>query len=125
MKNSIKLTALLLLTSASIFAAVPSKTVVPAKIDAVTFSSLPANNGINIKVDEASTGKAIVIIYDQDGNVLRKDVMSNKKGFETAYILNKLDDGDYTIEVTADKQVVKKAIHVYQEGDSKMFIVKE
>lgn len=125
MKTSIKLTALFLLASAALFAATPLKTVVPAKADVITFSSLPSERGIDVKVEKSAPGKAIVAIYDQDGNMLRKDVIGSGKAFEKAYILNKLDNGDYTIEVTSNKQVVKKSIHVYDEGDTKMFIVKE
>ena len=116
MKTSIKLAAAAFVLSAGLFAAVPSKA-------AVTFSSLNSNNGVAVKVDEATTGKAIVIIYDEDGNVLRKDALSSKKT-EKDYILSKLENGDYTIEVTSDKQVVKKQIHVYDEDQTKTFIIK-
>ena len=123
MKNSIKLTALLLLASAGVFAATPSvakATLVPPAA-AVTFSSMPSQRGVEVKLNESS--KAIVMITDQDGNVLRKDVLSNNKGLEKGYVLTKLDNGDYTIEVTANGQTVKKAIHVYDEGQTKMFII--
>jgi hypothetical protein len=123
MKNSIKLTALLLLASAGVFAATPSKTkasLVPPTA-AVTFSSMPSQKGVEVKLNESA--KAIVIITDQDGNVLRKDILSNNKGLEKGYVLNKLDNGDYTIEVTTSGQIVKKVIHVYDEGQTKMFII--
>ncbi|MDB4901101.1 MAG: hypothetical protein JWQ63_382 [Mucilaginibacter sp.] len=125
MKTSIKLTALFLLASTSIFAATPPKTVVPAKADVITFSSLRSDRGINVKVEKNAPGKAVVAIYDQDRNMIRKDVLASNKSLEKAYILNKLDNGDYTIEVTSNKQVVKKDIHVYDEGENKMFIVKQ
>jgi hypothetical protein len=124
MKTSIKLTALFLLASVSVFAAT-AKPINPSSADVITFTSLHSQKGIDVKVEKNAPGKAIVAIYDQDGNVLRKDVMPSDKAFEKAYILNKLDDGDYVIEVTSHKQVVKKDIHVYEEGDTKMFIVKE
>lgn len=122
MKNSIKLTALFLLAGASVFAAVPAKAAVPPKADVVIFSSLPSQNGVGVKVSKNE--KAIVIISDQNGNVLRKDVLSEKKSSEKAYILTSLENGDYTIEVIANGKSVKKAIHVYDEGNTKMFIVK-
>jgi hypothetical protein len=128
MKNSIKLTALFLLVSAGLFAATSAKAdglVVPSTKDAITFSSLPSNKGLEVKVDGAASEKAIVMIYDKDGNVLRKDVLSAGKAFEKAYILNQLENGDYTIEVTSNKQVVKKDIHVYDEDNTRMFIVTE
>jgi hypothetical protein len=128
MKNSIKLSALFLVLSAGLFAATSAKAdglVVPSTKDAITFSSLPSQKGIEVKVETAASEKAIVMIYDKDGNVLRKDVLSAGKAFSKAYILNQLENGDYTIEVTSDKQVVKKDIHVYDEDNTKTFIVTE
>ena len=127
MKTSIKLTALFLLASTGLFAATTVKTnsnVAPSAKNEITFSSLPSERGVDVKVEKNAPGKAIIMIYDKDGNVLRKDVLSAKKGMEKAYILNQLENGDYTIEVTSNKQVVKKDIHVYDEGDTKMFIIK-
>jgi len=121
MKNSIKLTALFLLAGASVFAA-SAKAVVPSNPAAVTFSSLPSQKGIDVKVEKSD--KAIVIVSDKDGNVLRKDVLSNKKGMEKGYILTSLDNGDYTIEVISDGKSVKQDVHVYDEDQTKMFIVK-
>lgn len=121
MKNSIKLTALFLLAGVSVFAAVPAKAVVPTKADVVTFSSLPSQNGVGVKVEKNE--KAIVIITDKDGNVLRKDELS-KKSMKKDYILTSLENGDYTIEVISNGKSVKEDIHVYDEGDTKMFFVK-
>ncbi|HEY4323746.1 MAG TPA: hypothetical protein VGN20_07160 [Mucilaginibacter sp.] len=126
MKNSIKLTALFLLASTGVFVATSAKAaVVPSKADVITFSSLPSERGIAVKVEKTAPGKAIVAIYDQDGNVLRKDIVKSDKAFDKAYILNQLENGDYTIEVTSHGQVVTKDIHVYDENGTKMFIVNE
>jgi len=126
MKNTIKLTALLLLASAGVFAAATaSAAVVPSSTDVITFSSLPADKGVDVKLEKSESAKAIVMIYDKDGNVLRKDALSAAKGFEKGYILNKLENGDYTMEVTSNNKVVKKAIHVYEEGQNKMFIIQD
>jgi len=38
--------------------------------------------------------------------------------------LTSLDNGDYTVEVTLNKLVMKKDIHVYMEGQVKTFIIK-
>ena len=125
MKTSIKLTAVLLLASTSIFAATPSKTKTPAtEADSyITFSSLPSQMGIDVKVARNDAGKAIVMFYDQDHNVILKDVLKVSGTMEKGYILSKLENGDYTMEVTLNKQVVKKAIHVYDEDQTKTFIV--
>ena len=128
MKNSIKLAALFLLVSAGLFAATAAKAdglVIPSAKGEITFSSLPSNKGLSVKVESIASEKAIVIIYDKEGNVLRKDVLSAGKAFQKSYILNQLENGDYTIEVTSNKQVVKKDIHVYDEDGARMFIVKE
>ena len=125
MKTSIKLTALLVLASTSIFAATPSKTkdpVAKAK-EEITFSSLPSQMGIDVKVARSDEGKAIVMFYDQDHNVILKDVLPTSGTVEKGYILSKLENGDYTMEVTLNKQVVKKAIHVYDEDQTKTFII--
>lgn len=60
MKNSIKLSALFFLVSTGLFAATPVKTyigVVPAKKNMITFSSLPSDRDIDIKVDKINLGK--------------------------------------------------------------------
>ncbi|ASU32996.1 hypothetical protein [Mucilaginibacter xinganensis] len=119
MKNSIKLTALFLLASAGLFAATPAKTL-KADVPPVTITSLSANKGITVSAADA---KSIVMIYDQDKNVLRKDVLAGNSS--KGYILNTLENGDYTMEVTANKQTVKKNIHVYNEGKTKTFILQQ
>ena len=119
MKNSIKLTALFLLASAGLFAAVPAKTV-KADVPSVTISTLASNKGIAVKAADA---KSIVMIYDKDKNVLRKDVLASNAA--KGYVLNKLENGDYTLEITSNKKTVKKNIRVYDEGKTKTFIIHE
>ena len=126
MKSSIKLTALFLLISTGLFAATPSTK--PGDLpsnDQITFSSLPSHRGIDVKVDRATASKAVVLIYDEDKNVILKDVLPSYKAMEKGYILNNLAFGDYTIEVISNKQVVKKDIHVYDEDRTRVFLVKE
>lgn len=128
MKNSIKLSALLLLVSTSLFASTLGKkhnAIVPEKKDVITFLSLPSDRGIDVKVEKSGPGKTIVIIYDQDKNVLLKDVTSNNKTTEKGYVLNQLDNGDYTMEVTSNGQVVKKDIHVYNDDQTKEYLIKK
>jgi hypothetical protein len=127
MKKSTKGFMVLLLLSTSLFTAVPAKTVGYSnqpKDGAITFSTLPARNGIAVKFKKGTTGKAIVIIYDSGKNVLRKDILSDAKSLEKGYILTSLDNGDYAVEVTLGKEVVKKDIHVYMEGQVKTFLIK-
>ncbi len=128
MKNSIKLTALTLVLSACLFAANTVKADGPAAPSAkneITFSSLPSHNGVDIKVERSEPGKAIVMIYDQNDNVIFKDALPGYKVMEKGYILNQLQNGDYTIEVISNKTVAKKEIHVYEEDRTRVFLVRE
>jgi hypothetical protein len=123
MKNSIRLSALFMLFSTGIFAAVPVKHTSPkiASIKGmVTFSTLPSRRGIEIKINENIPGKALVMIYNYENDVVWKDALGEKRGLEKGYILNQLDNGNYTIEVTLNKQMVRKTAHVYYKGDSKL-----
>lgn len=124
MKKSIKLSALLVLLTAALFTVNPVKAAPAKTTDEVEFTSLPASNGIDIKVSKSEAGKTIIIIYDQDKNVLRKDVLSGAQTAEKGYILTSLDNGDYTIEVTSGKKVVTEEVHIYDEDATKMFIIK-
>ena len=128
MKTSIKLTALFLLAGTGLFAAVPStiKTGdVPAKKDIITFSAMKSNTGLAVNVEKFNAGKIVVIIRDKDSNVIFKDGLPQGKSMEKGYILNQLEDGDYTMEVVSNKEVVKKDIHVYEEDGARTFLVKQ
>lgn len=125
MKKSIKLSALVLLLTAGLFAATTSiaeAAIVPSTTE-VAFSALPSSNGIDVKVSQSEAGKTAIIIYDKDDNVLRKDVLTGATA-KQGYILTSLENGDYTIEVTSNGKVVKQDVLVYNEGDAKMFIIK-
>ncbi len=124
MKNTIKLTALLLLAGAGVFAATPSKANVPPKAT-INVSSLHSLKGVDIKVESAAPATAVVTVYDNDGNPIFKDVMPKGTTAEKHYILTQLDPGDYTFEVAEGKQVVSKQIHVYEEYRTRAFIVKQ
>ena len=123
MKTSIKLTILLALASVSVFAATPSKAVVLPSKTTITLSSLPSLKGLEVKVDGNIVSKAAVIVYDENKNVVYKDVMPASKSMEKGYILTHLEDGTYSLEVTVKHQTVKENIAVYHEGSSKSFIL--
>ena len=128
MKTSIKLTALFLLASTGLFAATPSTAKggdVPAKKDLVTFSALKADVGVAVNVQKTETGKTVVIITDKDQNVIYKDALPQGTNMEKGYNFSQLENGDYTIAVVLNKQVVKQDIHIYDEDDKKMFFVKQ
>jgi hypothetical protein len=123
MKASIKLTLLLTLASTSVFAATSPKAVVPPSKAIITLSSLPSLTGLEVKVDAGTATTAAVIVYDEDRNVVYKDVLPSLKSMEKGYILTHLHDGKYSLEVSVKHQTVKNNILVYHEGDSKSFMV--
>jgi hypothetical protein len=125
MKNSIKLTALLLVLSTGLFAADVPKTDAPANNAIITFSAMPRNRGVEVKVDKSAIGKAVVIISDKYGDVLLNDVMPKYATMQRSYVLNRLESGDYTMEVIYNKQVVKKDIHIYDEDHNRVFIMNQ
>jgi len=121
MKTAIKLLAMGMLLSSSVFASVPKAVPAkkPMKSTMIMFSPLHRQRGIDVRIRNLVPGKEIVRIYDNDGNIYYNDV-SKAKAFEKGYILNQLDEGDYTVEVTLNKdRVVKRAVHVYEKGDVK------
>ncbi len=127
MKKSIKLIALFLIACAGAFVTNTGNGQAPknsGKEDVIIFAPLPAKTGILIRVKKAGPGTATVIIYDSDNTVLRKDVLYSAKMMEKGYVLDQLENGDYNVEVTSGKQVVKKGIHVYDENKTKTFIIK-
>jgi len=126
MKKPIRLLLVLVLLSTSLFATTPAKNTTKGnrQSDAITFATLPSRKGISVTFKPGTHGKAIVIIYDHLNTPLRKDILSNDKSLEKGYIVTTLEDGDYTIEVTLNKTVVKKGIHVYMENQIKTFLIK-
>jgi hypothetical protein len=123
MKKFIKLTGLMLLACAGVFASGPAKPgshKVTTPKAMVSFSTLPSKRGLEIMVDKNVTGKAIVTIYNYENDVVWRDALSKKRGTEKAFILNELDNGNYTVEVSLNKQNVRKIAHVYYKGDSKL-----
>lgn len=123
MKKSITLAALLLALGTSVFAAAPAKSKghnAHSKAQ-ITFVQLKTDMGFGVKIAKEEAGKSVVIIYDKDSNVVFKDLLSKGTDAEKGYILTNLDNGDYTVEVTSDKQSVKKQLHVYDDGQAKSY----
>jgi hypothetical protein len=122
MKNKFKLSALLLLAATGVFAATPAKSTnpyAPSIKSMVNFSTLPSKRGVEIKVNNDAPGKAIVRIYNWNNDIVWIDALSPKKGMDKGFILSMLDNGNYTVEVYLNKQMVRKTAHVYYKGDTK------
>jgi hypothetical protein len=121
MKKSITLAALLLVVGTSVFAASPAKFSTPAAKEEITFVPLKSDKGFGVQVNTATAGKTIVIVYDDEKNVIFKDLLSKNAIGEKGYIVNNLPVGDYTIEVVSGGQSVKKEMHVYDDGQAKSY----
>jgi len=126
MKKTMKLTALALLLSSGVFAAVPKAMhkMMDAKQDKIVFYTLPSQSGIDLRIKKAEPGKTVVTIYDNEGRLLQKDVMS-KTDIRRGYNFTQLDEGDYSIVISSNGQVFKRKIHIYQEGPVRSFIVEQ
>src|ERR1700744_1582417 len=114
MKKIIKLTALALLLSSGAFAATPKTAhkMMNGKQDNIVFYTLPSQRGIDLRVKKAEAGQTIVTIFDDQGNVLQRDVM-NKTDIRRGYNFTQLDNGDYSIVISSKNQVFKRKIHIY------------
>ena len=73
-------------------------------------------------VDKPTPGKSVLIVYDNDYNVVYKDLVSKNAKGAKEYNVSSLADGDYTVELVTDKQSEKKQMHVYQDGQEKSYI---
>ena len=115
MKHAIKLAALFLLVNTGLFAAIPAKSfsLDPPSNNSITFHPLPSKAGVDVQVEKKAPGKIVVIIYDEYANVYLKETLPIDQYLKRDYILTKLGNGDYTIEVTSNKKVMKKDFRVY------------
>jgi hypothetical protein len=120
MKKSITLAALLLVLGTSVFAAAPAKTGNKSQ-DEISFVPLKSDNGFGVKIDKETAGKSIVIISDNEGNVLFKDLLSKGASGTKGYMIDNLDYGDYTVEVYSKSRAVKKQLHIYDDGQAKSY----
>ena len=118
MKNLIKLSALLLLVSSSLFAAVPST----ASNDQITVQSSKKDLVINLSIQKESAGKSYVTFYDADSNEIMTDYLPGKISVNRGYNLSNLKYGTYTIAVTSNNRVVKKQVNVFEEYGKKAYI---
>src|SRR6185312_2886675 len=80
MKNSFKLAALFLLLGTGAFAAPPTRLKSPAPTLAERVSLIPLHlkSGFAVMVDKREPGKSVVMIYDNDQNVIFKDVLTKR-----------------------------------------------
>lgn len=114
MKKTIAIAALILGIGTSVFAA-PKAT----KADAgVSFTSLKNDKGFGVKV---AAEKSVIIFYDNEHNVIFKDLVSKGLPAEKGYNISALDNGDYKVEVKTESGSVSKRIHVYEVDGAKSY----
>lgn len=120
MKKSIALAALLAVLGTSVFAATAVKSG-DGSTDEISFVQMKKDNAFGVKIDKETAGKAVVIVYDDEQNVIFKNVLSKGESGEKSYLITSLEAGDYTVEVASKAQTVKKHMHVYEDGDAKSY----
>ncbi|RFZ84835.1 hypothetical protein DYU05_04300 [Mucilaginibacter terrenus] len=120
MKNSIKLTALLLLASTGLFAATTVKAD-PIQ-DEITVAASARNLVVDLKIAKETTGKTYVTFYDDKNSELMRDYLSAKHSVAKAYNLSDLEPGNYTMAVTSNNQVVTKQLNVFMEFGKKTYV---
>ncbi|HEX4375164.1 MAG TPA: hypothetical protein VHZ50_17795 [Puia sp.] len=120
MKKSIALAALLLVIGTSVFAAAPAKSTGNSK-DEIAFVPLKSDAGFGIQIAKASAGNSSVIVYNNTGDVIFKDLLTKGASGTKGYIVNSLETGDYTVEVVSKGQSVKKQMHIYDDGQAKSY----
>ena len=121
MKKSITLAALLVALGTSVFAATSVKSGDNGAKDEISFVQLKQDNGFGVQITKENTSKATVIVYDNDHNVIFKDLLSKEASGQKGYLVTSLETGDYTVEVVSNGQSVKKQMHVYEDGDAKSY----
>jgi len=129
MKSIIKTSALVLafglFTTTGVFAANKTTTIgkgIPQ--DSIALNSV-ADASVNVFIHKDAPGASSVAIYNADKVMILKDVLStDAEVISRGYVFTSLEDGDYTIEVTSDDQVVTKTVQVFSdEDDQKMFLL--
>ncbi len=123
MKNSIKLTALFLLSGFSLFAATPIKTELLEKNN-IHLQALHAPFRVGISIQNITNGNASVEIKDQENHVLLTDRFY-KKEIRKAYNLSELAVGDYTFTVCANQEAIIKRVHIYEASGEKTWFIFE
>jgi len=114
MKRLVNLAILFILMNTGLSAAAAAKPInfYPPSNNRITFQPLPSNAGVDVRVEKKAPGKVIVIIFDEYSNVYLKEILPVDEYLKRDYILNRLDNGNYTIEVTSNKKVMKKDFRV-------------
>ena len=122
MKKFIKLTALALLLGAGVCTTASAKPKRHHMGDKTTVSLIPlrTEKGFAVMVDKLEPGKSMVIIYDNDGYPLYKDVLTKDVKGEKKYLFPDLQDGNYTVEVFSKGHDIKTQFFVHTTSQKRI-----
>jgi hypothetical protein len=111
-KSTVILSAFVLLATGAFAAKKVKPDTLNTEIKAWASVNYYANNcGLEVAIQSATPGDATLTIYDGDGNVVMKDaIIINADTIQKSYLLTDVTDGDYTIEVTSNNNVIEKTI---------------
>ena len=117
-----------LLFSAGALAATPQlkhhKTDVNTNKQLVSIIPLKHDRGFAARVDKMDDGKSMVMIYNDQGDVIFKNKLTNTRMGETKYLLRNLDDGKYTLEVyNKGGRDVKTNFYIYYNTSTQRRVV--
>ena len=119
MKKSITLLALFLASTVA-FAQAPAD-------DNISIIPSQKSLSIGVSVENEDAGKSVVTFYDEGDNeantAMFKDKLASKGTAAKVYLLDELETGTYTMEVTSNKQIVKKRICIYDEAGKKTYFI--
>ncbi|HVV56319.1 MAG TPA: hypothetical protein VHC47_13385 [Mucilaginibacter sp.] len=126
MKKLIMLASAALLVCTGAFAAKPAKAPKHNKMymhEQVSLIPLHQEPGFAVMVDKELAGKTTVIIDDNDGNTVFKDMLTKGTRAEKKYNLSKLAAGNYTVEVFSKGHDVKTRFYVYNKSRGKVIFL--
>jgi hypothetical protein len=106
MKNSLKLIVLFLLLGTGVFAKTPKSRNIKSN-EKVSIIPLHLKSGFAVMVNKLEPGKSMVILYDDNHNVVFKDMLTNETKAEKKYNLSYLNEGNYTLEVSSKNHDTK------------------
>ena len=121
MKTFLKLSAVLLLSAASVLsAAAKPRHHMSMTHNQVSIIPLKHNRGFAVHVDKGMPGKTLVIINDDAGNTVFKDCLTRGTLAEKKYLLHELNNGKYTVEIFAKGHDIKTNFYIYNNGDRRV-----
>ncbi|MES2279493.1 MAG: hypothetical protein V4592_25900 [Bacteroidota bacterium] len=115
-KSAIIFSAFALLSTGA-FAANKVKTDTLTNEATATVSYYSNTAGVDVNIDKATQGDAMITLYDADGNVVLNDKFTvDTDTVKKSYLLTGLTDGDYTLEVATGTEVTTHTIQLSSDA---------